>query len=106
MLWALMFVNGLCLMIGYRTRVAQLLALLFQTGMNSRVLMIENGGYVVNNLLLLWTAFLPLGDRFSVDALRASLKRRRERSPPSSTTATRSCRRRSPRRSCPSSAWP
>ncbi len=58
-LWVLMFVNALCLMVGYRTRVAQVLALLFQTGMNTRVSMIENGGYVVNNLLVLWTAFLP-----------------------------------------------
>ncbi len=77
---ALMFVNAFCLMVGYRTRTAQVLALLFQTGMNTRVSMIENGGYVVNNLLVLWTVFLPLGDRFSVDALLASMKHRRETS--------------------------
>jgi hypothetical protein len=77
-LWVLMFANAFCLMVGYRTKVTQILALLFQTGMNMRVLMVENGGYVVNNLLVLWTAFLPMGDRFSVDALLASLKRRRE----------------------------
>ena len=77
-LWFLMFANGLCLMVGYRTRVAQVLALLFQTGMNTRISMIENGGYVVNNLLVMWTVFLPLGDRFSIDALLASLRRRRE----------------------------
>jgi hypothetical protein len=77
-LWAVMAVNAACLMIGYRTRLAQVVALVLHVGMNGRVLLIENGGYVVNNLLLLWTAFLPLGDRFSVDALLASLRRRRE----------------------------
>jgi hypothetical protein len=78
-LGALMFANAFCLMIGYQTKVAQILALVLQTGMNTRISMIENGGYVVNNLLVMWTVFLPLGDRFSVDALLASLKRRRER---------------------------
>jgi vitamin K-dependent gamma-carboxylase-like protein len=77
-LWALMLVNFTCLMIGYRTRLAQVLALFFVTGINIRLPAIENGGYVVQNLLLLWTCLLPLGDRFSIDALRASMKRRRE----------------------------
>ena len=73
-----MAVNAVLLMVGYRTKVAQMVALVLHVGMNGRVLLIENGGYVVNNLLLLWTVFLPLGDRFSVDALLASLRRRRE----------------------------
>ena len=77
-LWVVMAVNAVCLMVGWRTRVAQIVALVLHVGMNGRVLLIENGGYVVNNLLLLWTVFLPLGDRFSVDALLASLRRRRE----------------------------
>jgi hypothetical protein len=77
-LWVLAFINGLCLLVGYRTKVAQILAVIFVTGMNGRVLLIENGGYVVNNLLMVWTAFLPMGDRFSVDAMLASMKRRRE----------------------------
>ncbi|MEO5728422.1 MAG: HTTM domain-containing protein, partial [Byssovorax sp.] len=77
-LWALMLVTFACLFVGYRTRTAQLLALFLVTGMNIRVPAIENGGYVVQNILLMWTCFLPLGDRFSIDALRASLRRRRE----------------------------
>ncbi|APR85791.1 Hypothetical protein A7982_11140 [Minicystis rosea] len=77
-LWWVAFINALCLLVGYRTKVAQILAVFFVAGMNGRVLLIENGGYVVNNLLAMWTAFLPLGDRFSVDALLASMKRRRE----------------------------
>jgi hypothetical protein len=79
-LWALMFVTFMCLLIGYKTKIAQILSLIFVTGMNVRVGQIENGGYIVHNLLVMWTCFLPLGDRFSVDALRASWKRRREAS--------------------------
>jgi Vitamin K-dependent gamma-carboxylase len=77
-LWALMLVTFTCVFLGYRTRVAQLLALFLVTGMNIRLPAIENGGYVVQNILLTWTCFLPLGDRFSLDALLASLKRRHE----------------------------
>jgi hypothetical protein len=79
-LWALMLAAFVCLLIGYKTRRMQLLALLLVTGMNGRLLLVENGGYTVQNLLLLWTCFLPLGDRFSLDALLASMKRRREAS--------------------------
>jgi hypothetical protein len=77
-LWVIMAVNACFLLVGYQTKVAQIVAFVLHCGMNGRVLLIENGGYVVNNLLLLWTLFLPLGDRFSVDALIASLRRRRE----------------------------
>lgn len=79
-LWGLMFATFFCLLIGYKTRVAQVLSLVWVTSMDVRILLIENGGYVVYNLLLLWTCFLPLGDRFSVDAMRASLRERREAS--------------------------
>ncbi len=79
-LWALMFATFFCLFIGYKTRLMQLLALFLVTGMNGRLLLAENGGYTVQNLLVLWTCFLPLGDRFSLDALLASMKRRREAS--------------------------
>ena len=80
-LWALWFVilcTFLCVLVGYKTRIAQVIALVFVSGMNSRVLLIENGGYVVYNLLALWTCFLPMGDRFSVDAMLSSMRRRKE----------------------------
>ncbi|AUX19951.1 hypothetical protein SOCEGT47_004080 [Sorangium cellulosum] len=78
-LWAVVLATYVCLLIGWKTKLMQVLSLVFVTSMNGRVLLIENGGYVVHNLLLLWTCFLPMGDRFSVDALLASLKRSRER---------------------------
>jgi hypothetical protein len=77
-LWAIIFATFLCVLVGYKTRLAQVLSMVFVTSMNGRILLIENGGYVVYNLLLMWTCFLPMGDRFSLDALLASLKERRE----------------------------
>jgi hypothetical protein len=68
----------LLLMVGYRTKLMQLLALLLTTSLNSRNILVENGGSVVLDILLAWTVFLPLGRRFSVDALRASWRARQE----------------------------
>jgi len=79
-LWLVIFGIYVGLLVGYRTKIMQVLSLVIVTSMNGRVLLIENGGYVVQNLLLLWTVFMPMGDRFSVDALRESLKAKRERS--------------------------
>jgi hypothetical protein len=77
-LWGVILATFLCVLVGFKTRLAQVLSMVFVTSMNGRILLIENGGYVVYNLLLMWTCFLPMGDRFSVDALLASLKERRE----------------------------
>jgi len=66
------------LLVGYRTKLMQLLVLLLTTSLNSRNPLLENGGSVVLDILLVWTAFLPLGARFSVDALRANLQARKE----------------------------
>jgi hypothetical protein len=46
---------------------------------HSRGTFLENGGDVAQNLLCGWTLFLPMGRRFSIDALRESLAVRRER---------------------------
>jgi len=66
------------LMLGYCTKVMQLLALLLTTSLNSRNILIENGGSVVLNILLTWSAFLPLGRRFSIDAFVQALRARHE----------------------------
>ena len=77
-LWAVLLVTFLCVLVGYKTRVFHVLAAVLVASMNGRILLIENGGYVVFNLLVMWTAFLPMGDRFSVDAMLASMRRRKE----------------------------
>lgn len=60
-------------LLGYRTRLAQVLALLARVSLNSRLSVLENGGDMVMDLLCLLTLVLPLGARFSLDALAASL---------------------------------
>jgi predicted DCC family thiol-disulfide oxidoreductase YuxK len=64
--------------LGYRTRLFHALSLFFITSLNARNLFVENGGTIVVNLLGMWTLFLPLGRRFSIDALLASMRKRSE----------------------------
>jgi hypothetical protein len=56
-------------LLGYRTRWAQLLALVARVSLNSRLAVLENGGDMVMDLLCLLTLPLPLGQRFSLDAV-------------------------------------
>ncbi len=72
-----LFVN-LALVVGWHTRLMHVLAAVLITSLNSRNIMLENGGWVVLHLITVWTVVLPLGDRFSVDAFRRSLRERRE----------------------------
>jgi len=55
--------------LGYRTRWLQVLTLLARVSLNSRLAVLENGGDMVMDLLALLTLPLPLGTRFSLDAL-------------------------------------
>ena len=61
----------LMFLVGYRTHWAQGLVLLARVSLNSRLAVLENGGDMVMNLLCLLTLPLPLGARFSLDALAA-----------------------------------
>jgi predicted DCC family thiol-disulfide oxidoreductase YuxK len=76
--FALTLVVFVVFALGYRTRLFHALSLICITSLNARNLLVENGGTVVVNLICFWTLFLPLGRRFSLDALLASLKRRQE----------------------------
>jgi hypothetical protein len=55
---------------GLYTRAMQVLALICYTSLNARNLFFEDGGTTCVILLLGWTLLLPLGDWFSLDALR------------------------------------
>jgi predicted DCC family thiol-disulfide oxidoreductase YuxK len=68
----------LALLVGWRTRLMQFLALCCVLSLHGRVTLLENGGDWMLGELALWTAFLPLGRRFSVDAVRASLRQHPE----------------------------
>ncbi|HKY36819.1 MAG TPA: HTTM domain-containing protein [Polyangiaceae bacterium] len=59
---------------GLYTRVMQVLALICYASLNARNLFFEDGGTTCVILLLGWTLFLPLGDWFSVDALRCEAR--------------------------------
>jgi predicted DCC family thiol-disulfide oxidoreductase YuxK len=68
----------LALLVGWRTRLMQALSLVAVLSLHTRTAFLENGGDWTLGELALWTAFLPLGRRFSVDAVRASLRRKPE----------------------------
>lgn len=57
--------------LGYRTRLVQLLTLVARVSLNSRLAVLENGGDMVMDLLCVLTLPLPLGRRFSLDAVRS-----------------------------------
>lgn len=66
--------------VGYRTKLFHVLSALCITSLNARNLFIENGGTVVTCIITVYSLFLPLGARFSLDAVRRSLRERHERS--------------------------
>ena len=68
----------LCLMIGWRSRIFAVASFIACTSMDSRILLVENGGYVVVNLTAMYAMFLPIERRFSVDAWLRSYRDHRE----------------------------
>jgi predicted DCC family thiol-disulfide oxidoreductase YuxK len=77
LLWfGIAFVCFFLLLIGYRTRLFHVLSFVMTTSLHNRILFAENWGGVAIGALMVWTMFLPLGRRFSVDALLASLRAR------------------------------
>lgn len=70
---------NLLFLVGYRTRLMQVLVWVLLSSMNSRNIIIENGGFVMLTLLVMWSWFLPLGQRFSVDSWLRSWRTRREK---------------------------
>jgi predicted DCC family thiol-disulfide oxidoreductase YuxK len=78
--FALTFVVFACFTLGYKTRLFHILSAILITSLHSRNLFTENGGSVVTHSLATWTVFLPLGQCFSIDAVRRSLRARHEHS--------------------------
>jgi predicted DCC family thiol-disulfide oxidoreductase YuxK len=71
-----------CFLIGWHTRVFQVVALLCLVSLDARNILLENAGSYAAIALLAFTVFLPLGSRFSVDSLRASFEARDEKGAP------------------------
>lgn len=57
-------------LVGWRTGLMKWLVVLALVSLDNRNLLLQNGGVVVTNVAAVWTAFLPLGERFSLDALK------------------------------------
>lgn len=69
-LFVLAGVAAVALVAGYRTRLVTVISLALLTSLHVRNPLLLNGGDSVLRRLLLWGALLPLGRRWSVDALR------------------------------------
>ncbi|MEY4577454.1 MAG: hypothetical protein RL701_2157 [Pseudomonadota bacterium] len=74
------------LLIGYRTRLCQILSWICFTALMVRVDVLTTGAECVLAELVLWTAWLPLGTRFSVDAVLRSLREHPEQTVAELTT--------------------
>lgn len=61
-------VFALCLLVGYRTRLATLVTFVLLISLHIRNPAVLSGGDSLLRHLLLWGVFLPLGERWSVDA--------------------------------------
>lgn len=71
----------LCFLLGIFTRIAHLLSLICLISLQIRIDVVSNGGDFVFCSLMVWTAFLPLGVAFSVDAWRQRQAGRPRKSP-------------------------
>ncbi len=61
----------LLFLMGWKTKVMQVLATICFISMINRNLFLQDGGSFVTTILLVWTLFLPLGARLSLDSWRA-----------------------------------
>jgi len=68
-LFAVAVVVALALVVGYRTRLATVVSWLLLLSLQARNPMVLNAGDALLAMLLFWGTFLPLGARWSVDAI-------------------------------------
>ena len=68
-------------LVGYKTKFSQIVTVVSILSIHNRLVIVENGGDFVMNAFLVWSLFLPLGRRFSIDRMLYSLKNYRDSSP-------------------------
>lgn len=66
--FAVCFVAFSALLVGYKTRLAQVASFLCAMSLRNRLPWLLNAGDIVLGLLAFWTLFLPVNRRYSVDA--------------------------------------
>jgi hypothetical protein len=69
-IFALIALSALAMAVGYRTRLATVICLIGVHGHTARNPLVYNGGDQLLLVLLMWSVFLPLAARWSVDATR------------------------------------
>lgn len=77
--FALILIAYLLFTLGYKTRVFHAVSLVALVSLTGRNILLENAGNYAAIALLAFTLFLPCGSRFSLDAVRASLAARDEK---------------------------
>lgn len=74
--------------LGFHTRIMSVIAFFCAFSLNTRNLFLEDGGCAAMSIMAAWACFLPLGDRFSIDALRKSVRAELEGRPLSRAETT------------------
>ena len=69
------------LMIGYKTKVSHIITMIAVLSIHNRLIILENGADLVLNNFLIWSIFLPLGKRFSIDRMRYLLTKHKDNTP-------------------------
>ena len=64
---------SLFLILGYRTKLSHVICAIVVISIHNRAIMLENACDMFMNSILVWTVFLPLGARYSIDCLKDSL---------------------------------
>lgn len=76
LLFALQILFAIQLLLGYRTRTAMVISFVFMASLDNGNPFIVSYSDVLFRMLLFWAMFVPLGDRWSVDAVHAEGERR------------------------------
>ena len=71
LLFGLHLLVGIALLVGYHTRIAAVLVFVFVVSLDLRMPLATSYADILFRLLLFWAMFLPLGERFSLDAVRS-----------------------------------
>ena len=73
-LFAIHFLAGLALMVGFHTRLATAVCWVLTVSLHNRNPLVLHSGDVIIRQMLFWSLFLPLGSRWSIDARRPLLR--------------------------------
>ena len=69
------------LMIGYKTKLSHIITIIAILSLHNRLIILENGADMVYNNILIWSVFLPLGRRFSVDRILFTMRNHHDSTP-------------------------